>query len=65
MIKLTYEEWLERSGSKLKDNQFQTAQEMVDDFQKFHGLNLQDEIDQINQHEYQLYLQRFEAGITE
>ena len=65
MIKLTYDEWLEKCGGKLKDNQFQTAQEMISDFQKFHGLSLQTEIDMINQSEYQLYLQRFDAGVEE
>ena len=65
MNKLTYEEWLEQSGSKLKDNQFQTAQDMINDFQKLHGLSLQNEIDKINQSEYQLYLQRFDAGVEE
>ncbi len=65
MNKLTYDEWLEKCGGKLKDNQFQTAQEMISDFQKFHGLSLQDEIDMINQSEYQLYLQRVDAGVEE
>ena len=65
MNKLTYEEWLEKCGGKLKDNQFQTAQEMISDFQKFHGLSLENEIDMINQSEYQLYLQRFDAGVEE
>jgi len=65
MNKLTYDEWLEKCGGKLKDNQFQTAQEMISDFQKFHGLSLQSEIDMINQSEYQLYLQRFDAGVKE
>lgn len=65
MNKLTYDEWLEKCGGKLKDNQFQTAQEMISDFQKFHGLSLQDEIDMINQSEYQLYLQRVDAGVKE
>ena len=65
MIKLTYEEWTEKYSAKLKDNQFQTAQDMIDDFQKFHGLRLQDEVEKINQHEYQLYLQRIEAGMIE
>lgn len=65
MIKLTYEEWTEKYSAKLKDNQFQTAQDMIDDFQKFHGLSLQDEVEKINQHEYQLYLQRIEAGMNE
>ena len=62
---LTYQEWLEKYGSKLKDNQFQTAQDMVNDFQKLHGLSLQNEIDKINQSEYQLYLQRVDAGVEE
>jgi len=62
---LTYQEWLEKYGGKLKDNQFQTAQDMVNDFQKLHGLSLQNEIDKINQSEYQLYLQRFDAGVEE
>ncbi len=65
MTKLTYDEWLEKCDGKLKDNQFQTAQEMISDFQKFHGLSLQNEIDKINQSEYQLYLQRFDAGVEE
>ena len=63
MIKLTYDEWLEKYGSKLEDNQFETAQDMINDFQKLHGLSLQNEIDKINQSEYQLYLQRFDAGV--
>ena len=63
MIKLTYDEWLETQGGKLRDNEFTTANEMVTDFQKFHGLNLHDEVDKINQSEYQLYLQRFDAGV--
>jgi hypothetical protein len=62
---LTYQEWLEKYGSKLKDNRFQTAQDMVKDFQKLHGLSLQNEIDKINQSEYQLYLERFDAGVEE
>jgi hypothetical protein len=57
---LTYDEWFEKYGSKLEDNQFETVQDMVSDFQKFHGLSLQNEIDKINQSEYQLYLQRFD-----
>jgi hypothetical protein len=65
MNKLTYDEWLEKCGGKLKDNQFHTAQEMISDFQKFHGLSLQNEIDMINQSEYQLYLQRFDSGVEE
>jgi hypothetical protein len=65
MIKLTYDEWLEKYGSKLKDGQFQTAQEMISDFQKLHGLSLQNEIDKINQSEYQLYLERFDTGVEE
>lgn len=65
MTKLTYPEWFEKYGSKMKDGQFQTAQEMASDFQKFHGLSLQNEIDKINQAEYQLYLQRFDAGVEE
>jgi len=60
---LTYQEWLEKYGSKLEDNQFETAQDMINDFQKLHGLSLQNEIDKINQSEYQLYLQRFDAGV--
>ena len=63
MNELTYDEWLEKYGSKLKDNQFETVQDMVNDFQKLHGLSLQNEIDKINQSEYQLYLQRFDAGV--
>ena len=63
MIKLTYDEWLEKYGSKLEDNQFETAQDMINDFQKSHGLSLQNEVDKINQSEYQLYLQRFDAGV--
>jgi hypothetical protein len=65
MNKLTYDEWLEKCGGKLKDNQFQTAQEIISDFQKFHGLSLQTEIDMINQSEYQLYLQRVDVGVEE
>ncbi len=65
MNKLTYDEWLEKFGGKLKDNQFHTSQEMISDFQKFHGLSLQNEIDMINQSEYQLYLQRFDSGVEE
>ena len=63
MNELTYDEWLEKYGSKLKDKQFETAQDMVSDFQKSHGLSLQNEVDKINQSEYQLYLQRFDAGV--
>lgn len=62
---LTYQEWLEKYGSKLEDNQFETVQDMVSDFQKSHGLSLQNEVDKINQSEYQLYLQRFDAGVEE
>ena len=62
---LTYQEWFHKYGSKLEDNQFQTAQDIVNDFQKLHGLSLQNEIDKINQAEYQLYLQRFDAGVEE
>ena len=62
---LTYQEWLDKYGSKLKDNQFETAQDMVKDFQKLHGLSLQNEIDKINQSEYQLDLERFDAGVEE
>lgn len=65
MNKLTYEEWLERSGSKLKDNQFQTAVDIANDFQKFHGSSIHDEIDRMNRYEYQLYLQRIDAGVEE
>ena len=65
MNELTYDEWLEKYGSKLEDKQFETAQDMVNDFQKLHGLSLQNEIDKINQSEYQLYLQRFDAGVEE
>ena len=65
MTKLTYAEWFEKYSSKLKDGQFQTVQEMVSDFQKLHGLSLQNEIDKINQSEYQLYLERFDAGVEE
>ena len=62
---LTYQEWFHKYGGKLEDNQFQTAQDTVNDFQKLHGLSLQNEIDKINQAEYQLYLQRFAAGVEE
>ena len=62
---LTYQEWLEKYGSKLVDNQFQTAQDMINDFQKLHGLSLLNEIDKIDQSEYQLYLQRFDSGVEE
>jgi phage FluMu gp28-like protein len=62
---LTYQEWLEKYGSKLEDNQFETAQDMVSDFQKLHGLSLLNEIDKINQSEYQLYLQRVDAGVED
>lgn len=65
MNKLTYEEWLERSGGKLKDTQFQTAVDMANDFQKFHGSSIHDEIDKMNRYEYQLYLQRVDAGVEE
>jgi hypothetical protein len=65
MIKLTYDEWFEKYGGKLKDGQSNTAQEMISDFQKLHGLSLQNEIDKINQLEYQLYLERFDAGVEE
>ena len=65
MNELTYDEWLEKYGSKLEDNQFETVQDMVNDFQKLHGLSLQNEIDKINQSEYQLYLERFDAGVEE
>ena len=60
---LTYQEWFDKYGGKLEDNQFQTAQDMINDFQKNHGLSLQNEIDKLNQSEYQLYLQRFDAGV--
>lgn len=65
MNKLTHEEWLQRSGSKLKDNQFETAVDMANDFQKFHGSSIRDEIDRMNRCEYQLYLQRVDAGVKE
>ena len=65
MIKLTYDEWLKKYGRELKNSPFQTVQEMISDFQKFHGLSLQNEIDMINQSEYQLYLQRVDAGVEE
>lgn len=65
MNELTYEEWLERSGGKLKDNQFQTAVDMANDFQKFHGSSIHDEIDRMNRYEYQLYLQRVDAGVED
>ena len=65
MNELTYDEWLEKYGSKLEDNQFETVQDMVSDFQKSHGLSLQNEVDKINQSEYQLYLQRVDAGVEE
>ena len=62
---LTYQEWLEKYGSKLEDNQFETAQDKINDFQKLHGLSLLNEIDKIDQSEYQLYLQRFDSGVEE
>lgn len=65
MNKLTYQEWLEKYGGKLKDKRFETVQDMVSDFQKSHGLSLQNEVDKINQSEYQLYLQRVDAGVEE
>jgi len=55
---LTYEEWLEKHGSKIKSNSWMSVEEQISDFEKFHGKSLQDEVDKINQQEYQLYLQR-------
>ena len=63
--KLSYDQWLEKYGGKLRDKEFQAAKDMEEDFMKFHKLNIHDEIDTINQSEYQLYLQRFEAGLEE
>ncbi len=65
MIKLTYEEWVAKYSAQPPNHELVSVQEMVADFQKFHGLNLYDEIEKINQSEYKLYLQRFEAGIEE
>jgi len=63
--KLTYEEWLEKHGSEIKGNPWMSVEEQISDFQKFHGKSLQDEVDKINQQEYQLYLQRVDAGVEE
>lgn len=63
--KLTYAEWVEKNGSKIKGNPWMSAEEQISDFQKSHGKSLQDEIDKINQQEYQLYLQRVDEGIKE
>jgi len=63
--KLTYEEWLEKHGSKIKGNPWMSAGEQISDFEKFHGKSLQDEVDKINQQEYQLYLQRVDEGLEE
>ncbi len=62
---LTYEEWLEKHGSKIKGNLWTSVEEQISEFQKFHGESLQDEVDKINQQEYQLYLQRVDAGLEE
>jgi len=63
MTKLTYDEWFEKYGGKLKDNQFATVEEMISDFQKFHGLSLQSEIDKLNQLDYQSYIELFDSGV--
>ena len=62
---LTYEEWLEKHGSEIKSNPLISVEEQISDFEKFHGKYLPDEVDKINQQEYQLYLQRVEAGSKE
>jgi len=63
--KLTYAEWLEKHGSEIKSNPLISVEEQKADFEKFHGKSLPDEVDKINQQEYQLYLQRVEAGSKE
>lgn len=65
MIKLTYKEWVAKYSANPPNHELVSVQEMEADFQKFHGLNLYDEIERINQSEYKLYLQRFEAGNEE
>ena len=62
--KLTYAEWVEKNGSKIKGNPWMSVEEQKADFEKFHGKSLQDEVDKINQQEYQLYLQRVDAWDT-
>jgi len=55
--KLSYQEWVDRYGSKFPGNGFEEA---AADFKKLHGLNLFDEIDKINQMEYRMYLQKLD-----
>jgi hypothetical protein len=58
---LTYEEWLDKCGSKLRDDEFMSANELRTDFLVLHGINIDDEIDKINREEYELYKQRDKA----
>jgi hypothetical protein len=59
---LTYEEFKRQYCRELRDDAFNTADEMRETFKKFHGLDLDEEMEKINRREYDLYLQRVQAG---
>lgn len=65
MTTLTYDEWKKLYGAKLKDDGWQTAEDIIREFRKTFKLSLEDELEKINQKEFQLYLQRVNAGINE
>lgn len=65
MNELTYSEWSLLFGNKLQDNEFDTEVEIASLFKQYHEADIYDEIEKINQNEYQLYLQRHKAGVIE
>ena len=54
---MTYEEWENLSGGKLKDGPFMSAKDKAADFLKLHNVDIYDEIYKINKKEYKLYLE--------
>lgn len=58
MTTLTFEEF----KKIYLDGANQITQDQVQEFEKIHGLKLDDEIERITHSEYKLYLERLEAG---
>lgn len=63
IIKLSYEQWVEKYGSKLKDTEWDTAEDIAQDFFAQHGKDINEYIEQMNKDEYRLYLERLDAGL--
>lgn len=61
-VPLTFEQFTEQYCS-LQGDKWNTVDDLRSDFQKLHGINLDDHVRRIQETEYALYLQRIAAHL--